>query len=98
MGTFVMLCKLSLHFPGEVKSLAQLDEDLSKRLAADFPQVKRIASYVLLGEYDFLHVFEAPDATHAAKIALLIHSLGMGATETLTAIPFEEFRNVLEEE
>ena len=98
MATFVMLCKLSLHFPGEVKSLAQLDEDLGKRLAADFPQVKRIASYVLLGEYDFLHVFDAPDATQAARIALLIHSLGMGATETLTAIPFEEFRNVLEEE
>jgi len=98
MATFVMLCKLSLHFPGEVKSLAQLDEDLGKRLATEYPQAKRVASYVLLGEYDFLHIFDAPDATQAAKIALLIHSLGMGATETLTAIPFQEFHNVLEED
>jgi len=98
MATFVMLCKLSLHFPGEVKSLAQLDEDLGKRLAAEFPQAKRVASYVLLGEYDFLHIFDAPDATQAAKIALLIHSLGMGATETFSAFPFQEFHNVLEED
>lgn len=98
MATFVMLCKLSLHFPGEVKSLGQLDEELDKRIAEDFPQAKRLASYVLLGGYDFLHIFDVPDATEAAKIALLIHSLGMGTTETLTAIPFEEFRNVLEEE
>ncbi|MBN1259841.1 MAG: GYD domain-containing protein [Anaerolineae bacterium] len=97
MAVFLMLSKLSVHFPGEVKSLAQLDGELEQRLKTDFPNVKRIASYVLLGEYDFLHIFEAPDAAVAARIALVIHSLGMGSTQTLTAIPFQEFRDVMEE-
>ncbi|MGC9356317.1 MAG: GYD domain-containing protein [Anaerolineae bacterium] len=97
MATFVLLSKLSLHHPGEVKSLAELDETLNRRLQADHPDVRRVASYVLLGEYDFLHVFEAPDATAAARVALLLHALGMGSTQTLTAIPFQEFRDVTEE-
>ncbi len=98
MAVFIMLSKLSTLHPGEIKSLAALDEELSQRLHADCPEARRIASYVLLGEYDFLHIFEAPDAKSAAKIALLIHSLGMGSTQTLTGIPFEEFRFLVEED
>ena len=97
MATFVMLSKLSLHHPGEVRSLAELDKALDRQLTQIHPDVTRIASYVLLGEYDFLHIFDAEDATIAAKIALILHTLGMGSTQTLTAIPFEEFRNVTEE-
>ncbi len=97
MVKFVMLSKLSLHQPGDIQSLAELDRALEERLADKYPKAERIASYVLLGKYDFLHVIEAPDATIAAKIALLLHSLGMGSTETLTAIPFEEFRTLTEE-
>ena len=97
MTTFVMLSKLSRHYPGEIKSLAELNQALNQHLREDFPSVKHVAGYVLLGEYDFLHIFEAPDATLAAKIALLLHSLGMGSTQTLTAIPFEEFYDVTEE-
>ncbi len=97
MPTFIMLSKLSLHYPGEIKSLAVLDEELDQRLKTEFPSVNRLASYVLLGEYDFLHIFEAPHATAAAQVALLIHSLGMGSTQTLTAIPLAEFRDIMEE-
>jgi len=97
MPTFVMLSKLSLHHPGEIKSLAELDKALKEQLDRGYPNVKRLSSYVLLGKYDFLHVFEAPDAPAAAKVALLLHTLGMGSTETLTAIPFQEFHDVMEE-
>lgn len=97
MTTFVILSKLSLHRPGEIKSLAEIDKELNRRLDSEYPEVQRTASYVLLGEFDFLHIFESPDATITAKISLLLHSLGMGSTQTLTAIPFSEFHNVTEE-
>ena len=97
MATFVMLSKLSLHHPGEVRSLSDLDKVLMQRLKSDHPDIQRVASYVLLGEFDFLHIFEAPDATAAARVALLLHALGMGSTQTLTAIPFQEFHDVTEE-
>jgi uncharacterized protein with GYD domain len=44
-----------------------------------------------------LHIFEAPDAKIAAKIALMANSFGVASTETLTAIPFDEFREMLDD-
>ena len=96
MATFIMLSRFSLRNVGEVKSLAAIDEVLDEQIRERFPEVKRIASYALLGEYDFLNIFEAPDAMIAAKIALILQSLGMGATQTLTGIPFQEFRDLAE--
>ncbi|HEY67833.1 MAG TPA: GYD domain-containing protein [Thermoflexia bacterium] len=97
MTTFVLLSKVSLRSPGEVKNLGEMDREFEQKLAEQCPEAKRIASYALLGEYDFLHIFEAPDARTATKVALLAQTFGAGATQTLTAIPLDEFRAILEE-
>jgi uncharacterized protein with GYD domain len=97
MTTFVLLSKISAEGAKHVRSLAQMDQEFDKELDRRFPDVERIASYALLGAYDFLHIFEAPDAKIAAKVALLANTFGVSSTETLTAIPFEEFREMLRE-
>jgi uncharacterized protein with GYD domain len=97
MTTFVLLSKISLEGAKHMRSLAQMDQEFQNKLEEKFPEVERIASYALLGAYDFLHVFEAPDAKVAAKVALLANTFGVSSTETLTAIPFEEFREMLDE-
>ncbi len=97
MAVFIMLSKFSLCAPGEIKSLSVIDQELDQRLIKECPGVKRIASYALLGEYDFLNIFDAPDAGAATKVALIIQSLGMGTTQTLTGIPFKEFCDLVEE-
>ncbi len=73
-----------------------MDEEFEKELKKACPEVKRIASYALLGPYDFLHIIEAPDALSAAKAALILNSFGVTSTQTLTAIPFREFAKVVE--
>jgi uncharacterized protein with GYD domain len=97
MTTFVLLSKISLGGAKHVRSLAHMDLEFQKQLEERFPEVERIASYALLGAYDFLHIFEAPDAKVAAKVALLANTFGVASTETLTAIPFDEFREMLGE-
>ena len=97
MTTFVLLSKISLEGARHVRSLAQMDQEFQQRLEEQLPQVQRIASYALLGAYDFLHIFEAPDAKMAAKVAIMANSFGVASTETLTAIPFDEFREMLDE-
>jgi uncharacterized protein with GYD domain len=97
MATFVLLSKISLEGAKHVRSLAQMDQEFQDRLEERFPEVQRIASYALLGAYDFLHIFEAPDAKVAAKVALLANTFGVSSTQTLTAIPFDEFREMLED-
>jgi len=97
MPTFVLLSRVSLRSPGDVKALSTADAEFERRLREECPEVRRIASYALLGEYDFLHIFEAPDAKTAAKVALMANIFGHARTQTLTAIPFDEFREIVEQ-
>ena len=97
MTTFVLLSRLSTRDSGEVRSLGERLQAFAAELADRYPEVRSLTSYALLGPYDFLHVFEAPDASTAAKVALLANTFGVSTTETLTAIPFEEFREILDE-
>src|SRR5512138_2768914 len=96
MTTFVLLSKVSNVGVSHVSSLLQMDEEFNRKLAQQCPEVQRVASYALLGAWDFLHIFEAPDAKSAAQVALIANSFGVAQTHTLTAIPFGEFREVVE--
>ncbi|NIN69333.1 MAG: GYD domain-containing protein [Anaerolineae bacterium] len=97
MPTFILLSKISSGGATQVKSLVETDKEFEAELERQCPGVKRVASYALLGAYDFLHIFEAADAREAAKVALLASSFGAASTQTLTAIPFSEFQEIVEE-
>jgi uncharacterized protein with GYD domain len=97
MTTFVLLSKVLPRNSGEVRSLGERVQEFERKLAERYPEVRSLTSYALLGPYDFLHIFEAPDANAAARVALLAQTFGAGTTETLTAIPFEEFRAIVDE-
>jgi uncharacterized protein with GYD domain len=97
VATFVLLSKASTGGTTQVKSLVTSDLEFEKQLQKQCPEVRRVASYALLGAYDFLHIFEAPDAKEAAKVALLANSFGAASTQTFTAIPFAEFREIVEQ-
>lgn len=94
MTTFVLLSKVSAASAGQMSDLAEMDKVFDQQLTRSLPEVKRVASYALLGAYDFMHIFEAPDAATAAKVALLANRFGVSSTQTLTAIPFSEFKEL----
>ena len=97
MTTFVLLSKVSSEGIRHVRSLIEMDKEFDAQLKNQCPEVRRLGSYALLGAYDFLHIFEAADAREAAKVALIANSFGVTSTQTLTAIPFIEFREIVEE-
>ncbi|MCS7286658.1 MAG: GYD domain-containing protein [Anaerolineae bacterium] len=96
MATFVILSKVSEEGIKRIKDLGKMEEEFEKELKKVCPEVKRIASYALLGAYDFLHIIEAPDALSAAKAAIILNYFGATSTQTLTAIPFKEFAKIVE--
>jgi uncharacterized protein with GYD domain len=97
MTTYVLLSKVAPRNSDEVRSLSERVRGFERRLAERYPEITSLTSYALLGPYDFLHIFEAPDANAAAKVALLAQAYGAGTTETLTAIPFEEFSGIVDD-
>ena len=97
MTTFVLLSKVAAASAGEMTDVVEMDELFDEELAESLPEVRRIASYALLGAYDFMHIFEAPNAATAAKVALLANRFGVSSTQTLTAIPFAEFKELAQD-
>lgn len=95
MPTYVVLTRLTpeaVKTPGELK---RLERAVGEHVRRDCPQVKWVANYAILGPYDYLDIFEAPDETMAARVVMIIRSYGHGQTETWTAMPWERFEIVL---
>ena len=51
--------------------------------------------YLVMGQYDMVAVWEAPDDGTAAKAALALGSQGNVRSETLRAFTEDEFRNII---
>jgi uncharacterized protein with GYD domain len=52
---------------------------------------KVVAQYATLGQYDFITVIEAPDEKTMAKVSVELGSRGTMTSQTLSAIPAEDF-------
>lgn len=95
MPTYVVLTRLT---PETVKSpgdLRRLERSVSERIRQECPQVKWLANYAILGPYDYLDLFEAPDEATAARVVMMIRSFGHALTETWTALPWERFERLI---
>jgi uncharacterized protein with GYD domain len=97
MRTYVVLTRLTPEAVKVPKELKSLEKKVAERIRRDCPQVKWVANYALLGPYDYLDIFEAPDDAVAAKVAMIIRSFGHGVTETWSAIPWERFESLIPE-
>lgn len=95
MPTWVMPTRLTpeaVKTPGELR---RLEQAVAEHVRRECPGVRWVANYAILGPCDYLDIFEAPDETVAAKVAMITRSCGHGQTETWTAMPWERFKLVL---
>jgi uncharacterized protein with GYD domain len=97
MPTFVMLTRLT---PGAVRTpaaLRRLEKTVGEHIRVECPGVTWMANYAILGPYDYLDVFEAPDEAAAAKAVMMVRSFGHAYTETWTALPWDRFEQLIPE-
>jgi uncharacterized protein with GYD domain len=91
MTTYVMLTKLSPEALTRPDAVAELNQQLEQHIKQECPGVKWLANYAVLGPYDYLDIFDAPDSETATKVALLVRSFGHATTETWVATPWEQY-------
>jgi len=77
---------------GTVERLQEIDDLVRNQVATHYPSVRWITSYALLGPFDFLDVFDAPDDATANQVAAIVQSFGYVTTEIWTAVPRERLR------
>ncbi len=97
MKTYVMLTKLSPESSKQMKDRAKLGRQWLDHVKNKCPEVKFIAHYALLGHYDFLDIYEAPDEETAAKVSMISLSNGAFQAESLAAIPYKRFLELADE-
>ena len=95
MSTFVMLTRLShvaLKSPGK---LEELERQVMDRIRAECPEVEWQSSFAVLGPYDYIDIFRAPDVEAATKVATIIRTFGHAQTEIWAATEWERFKEVI---
>lgn len=97
MGTYVLLTKVSPLSMSTPSKLKRLETDVMKKIKKHCPNVKWVSSYAVLGPHDYLDIFEASDEVEAGKVATIIRSFGHASTETWGAMPWERFKEMVEE-
>ena len=97
MQTYILLTKLGPEASRQVKDRAKLGRAWLEQVKEKCPEVKFIDHYALLGEYDFLDIYEAPDEETAAKVSMISLSNGAFHAQSLIAIPYKRFLKLAEE-
>lgn len=91
MKTFILLTKLAPDISRQMKNRDKLGRRWLELVKAKCPEVKFISHYALLGRYDFLDIYEAPDEESAAKVSMISLANGAFHAETIIAIPYKQF-------
>jgi len=97
MATFILMTKLSPEVGKEMKNRAELGRAWLDQVKAKCPEVKFISHYALLGQYDFLDVYEAPNEETAAKVSLISRLHGAAQAESWQAIPYKQHLKLTDE-
>jgi len=97
MPHFVLMTRLAPDSLQSAPGRRAMGKEWIKKVHATCPDVKFIAHYALLGPYDFMDIYEAPDAATAHRVSLISRSEGAVAAESWQALPYEDFLEVLEQ-
>ena len=97
MQTYVLMTKLSPEVSSKMKNRSEVGHAWLDQVKAKCPEVKFIAHYALLGTFDFMDIYEAPNAETAAKVSMISMASGAFQAESWTAIPYKRFLDLTKE-
>ena len=97
MRTFFLMTKLSPEVTRQVKNRAKIGRAWLDQVKKKCPEVKFKGHYALLGPYDFVDIYEAPDEESAAKVSMISMANGAIQAESWTAIPYKKFLKLTEQ-
>ena len=97
MKTFILMTKLAPQVTSQMKDRAKIGAAWLEQVKEKCPDVKFLAHYGLLGAYDFMDIYEAPDEEVAAKVSMISRANGAVVAESWTAIPYKRIGELAEE-
>ena len=93
MRTFVLMTKISpsdadlVELASGLQTRDRKSTDWLDKVKESCPDVRFLAHYALLGPWDYMDVYQAPDEETAARVSLISRAYGACQVESWVAIP-----------
>ena len=91
MATYVLMTKMGPEIYKDMGQREQIGQAWKRAIASKCPEVKFQSHYALLGPYDFMDIYEAPNEEVAAKVSMISLANGALKAESWVAIPYQRF-------
>lgn len=95
MQSFAMLTRLTPSALQSPRSLEELEQKVVEHVRRACPAVEWVGSYAVLGRYDYLDLFRAPDLDTASKVSALVRTYGHAHTEVWPLTEWGHFKAVI---
>jgi uncharacterized protein with GYD domain len=95
MSTFILLTRLSPEAVRSPHAYEVLERRAMDAVRSQCPEVEWQKSFAVLGPYDYLDIFRAPDIETATKVAALVRIAGHAHTEVWAATEWEQFKRMV---
>ena len=95
MPTFIMVTRLAPEAVKSPPALEELERKAMERVRAECPEVEWSGAYAVLGPYDYLDIFQAPDVETTTKVSTLIRTFGHAHTEVWCATKWDRFKDLI---
>ena len=90
MPVFVLMTKLAPDSMHDAQDRQAVGRDWMQKVKAACPDVSWLAHYALLGPYDYMDIYEAPDLATAHVVSMISRSKGAVTAESWQAMPWDE--------
>lgn len=94
MPTFIRLASLTEQGIKNIRNFREMLADAKEIMESH--GVRLTQGWATLGDYDVVAVIDAPDAKTAAQVSALIASKGNFRAKTLSAVPFADLSDAVE--
>lgn len=95
MPTYLSLLTMTPEGARDIKGLPGRFNDFRKNVEKVGGRL--IGAYALMGSYDYVALVDVPDDATAVSLALRVAQRGTSTTQTMRAIPMEEFVKLVDQ-
>lgn len=96
MTTFVLMTRLAPGSMRDARGVRTTGKEWLQKVKERCPEVKWHAHYAILGPYDFMDIYDAPDVETAHKVSMISRAEGALSAESWEALPYDRFLQVLQ--
>lgn len=96
MPVFVLMTKLAPDAMRDAQDRKAVGRDWMQKVKSACPDVKWLAHYAILGPYDYMDIYDAPDNETAHVVSMISRSEGAVTAESWQAMAWDDHLRLME--